>query len=67
MPTRSRYRPKFFEQELVTIISGTTTGQVPDGKRIGGEAVGESLVGHVDKRHQLTFDDHVGDRAPFVF
>ena len=67
VPTRSRYRPKFLEQEFDTIISGTRLGEVSNDERVVVEAGRKSLVRHIDKRHKLPLDDDIGDCSPLVF
>ena len=51
-PTRSQYRPKFFENELQTISSAPGRAERPQADGVFVDAVGEALVGEVQERQK---------------
>ena len=51
-PVRSRYRPKFFEQEIASSSFRHARRQRAQADGVRLEVVAEALVGQVDERHQ---------------
>ena len=65
-PARSRYRPKFFEHEIASSISGTRRARMRTPDDVGAEVVAEALVCEIDERHQAAPFDDFGQRAPLL-